>query len=261
MSSGWMKLEHATPDKPEIFAMAQELGMDPDAVVGKCIRVWSWYDIHTENGNAPVTVAALLNRLTGCDGFVAAMQKVGWIRIENECIALCNFDRHTGETAKTRSLNAKRQADHRARNAKAVTNTVTREDKRRKEKETHLCDESHRFDEWWEAYGKKVNRKKCAAKWAKLDWKKLGVTPDDLLADARSRHERSRKWRDGFQPDPLTYLNGERWHDELDKPVEVAPNDFDGVRALSEQHPEVDIGGLHWKQARKVLADRLGMRT
>jgi len=39
MAGDWIKLEHTTPDKPEVFAMADTLGIDPDAVTGKLCRV------------------------------------------------------------------------------------------------------------------------------------------------------------------------------------------------------------------------------
>jgi len=40
MAGDWIKVEHWTPDKPEIFRLADELEIDPDAVVGKLVRLW-----------------------------------------------------------------------------------------------------------------------------------------------------------------------------------------------------------------------------
>ncbi len=42
MAGDWMKVEKVTPDKPEIEAMASKLELDPDAVFGKCFRIWRW---------------------------------------------------------------------------------------------------------------------------------------------------------------------------------------------------------------------------
>ena len=39
MAGDWLKVEVATPDKPEIWLIAEELQIDPDAVVGKLLRV------------------------------------------------------------------------------------------------------------------------------------------------------------------------------------------------------------------------------
>ena len=33
--ANWIKVEFSTPDKPEVFTIAQAMGIDPDAVVGK----------------------------------------------------------------------------------------------------------------------------------------------------------------------------------------------------------------------------------
>ena len=41
MSGDWIKIEVCLPDKPEIWAMSESLNIDPDAVTGKLIRVWS----------------------------------------------------------------------------------------------------------------------------------------------------------------------------------------------------------------------------
>lgn len=136
MAGDWLKFEKATPDKPEVFAIAARLGIDPDAVVGKLIRVWSWFDTHTVDGNAVGVTPELLDRIAGATGFVTAMQESGWVVVSEDGVSLPNFDRHNGETAKKRALTAKRVAHHRSKcNAAAVTASVTpalaREEKRR----------------------------------------------------------------------------------------------------------------------------------
>ncbi|HEN3655088.1 TPA: hypothetical protein U5E37_003057 [Yersinia enterocolitica] len=52
MASSWIKVEVITPDKPEIFQLAEILNVDPDTVLGKLIRVWVWADQQTIDGNA-----------------------------------------------------------------------------------------------------------------------------------------------------------------------------------------------------------------
>ena len=65
------------------------------------------------------------------------------------------------------------------------------------------------FDEWWNAYNKKRGRKKAEAKWNKLsDFDKIEcmkATPS-YVASIEDKQ---------FQKDPLTYLNGECWNDEI----------------------------------------------
>jgi hypothetical protein len=65
------------------------------------------------------------------------------------------------------------------------------------------------FEEWWNAYNKKRGRKKAEAKWKKLSLNDkvacmkatplyIASTPDPV-----------------YRKDPLTYLNGECWNDEI----------------------------------------------
>lgn len=136
MAGDWIKVETTMPDKPEIFQMAEHLGIDPDAVAGKLLRVWIWADQQTVDGNAPSVTKALLDRSTGVTGFTEAMIACGWLLKEGGGYAFPNFDRHNGKTAKRRAQNAKRVQAHRAgcnadRNAESVTNALP--EKRREE--------------------------------------------------------------------------------------------------------------------------------
>ena len=81
MAGDWMKVEKSTPDKPEVFAIADALGIDPDAAFGKCFRVWGWFDSNTTNGKANGCSVSkkLVDRLVSVDGFADAMLNVGWL--------------------------------------------------------------------------------------------------------------------------------------------------------------------------------------
>ena len=61
----------------------------------------------------------------------------------------------------------------------------------------------------WPSTERKADRKKCAAKWAK---EKLHQHLPAILANIEAL-KGTKKWRDGFEPAPYTYLNGERWKD------------------------------------------------
>ena len=140
MAGDWIKVEHVTPDKPEVWAMAERLGIDADAVVGKLVRIWIWADQQTHDGNARSVTKALLNRVSGVTGFAEAMIDVGWLKAEETGLVFTNFERHNGHTAKKRSLSAKRVEAHRASNATVTPEALheryksaTREEKRREE--------------------------------------------------------------------------------------------------------------------------------
>jgi len=138
MAGDWLKFEKSTSDKPEVWAMADQLAIDPDAVVGKLLRVWAWFDEQSEEGNAPSVSKSLLDRRVGVSGFCDAMVLCGWMLDDGKEVTLPNFDRHNGKTAKNRSLTAKRVAKHKVKtnatgNGDSVTNALPREEKRREE--------------------------------------------------------------------------------------------------------------------------------
>jgi hypothetical protein len=139
MAGDWIKLQKDTPDKPEVLAIASRMNLDPDAVVGKLVRIWSWFDTHTVDGNALSVTYALLDRLAGITGFAEQMSFVGWLNQEGHVLSLPNFVYHNGETAKKRALGKNRQNKHRSNdesnansNASSVTNALP--EKRREEK-------------------------------------------------------------------------------------------------------------------------------
>lgn len=144
MAGDWIKITKSLPDKPEVWAIAQALDLDPDAVTGKLFRVWAWFDEQTENGNAPRVTKLLLDRQVGVTGFCDELQAVGWLVDDGNSIAVPNFDRHNSKTAKNRALTNERVARLRQKsaqetdsqrngNASSVTKSVTREEKRREE--------------------------------------------------------------------------------------------------------------------------------
>lgn len=140
MAQQWIKFATNTSDKPEVWAMAQALGIDPDAVVGKLLRVWAWFDAHSETGNAPSVTRSLLDRVAGVAGFTNAMIAVFWMTDDGTRLELPNFDRHNGQTAKRRALTANRVEKSREDcNAASVTKSVTRAlpDKRREEEKNN----------------------------------------------------------------------------------------------------------------------------
>lgn len=118
--------------------MAGALSIDPDAVVGKLLRVWAWFDEHTEDGNAPSVTKTLLDRQVGVAGFCDVMISAGWMTEMNSTITLPNFTRHNGKTAKNRALTAKRVATHKAKfaNAPLTQDALPKEEKEKTNKYT-----------------------------------------------------------------------------------------------------------------------------
>ncbi len=72
--------------------------------------------------------------------------------------------------------------------------------------------ESVRFSDFWDAYPRKENKKKAHSIWMK---KKLDALADKIIDDVKTRHAEHASWIEGFVPHASTYLNGERWQDEI----------------------------------------------
>lgn len=79
-----------------------------------------------------------------------------------------------------------------------------------------------RFDRFWQAYPKKVGKGAARNSFRK-------VNPDDemmtKILNAIANQKRSRQWLDGFVPNPSTWLNQERWDDEIETPRQANETD------------------------------------
>jgi hypothetical protein len=68
------------------------------------------------------------------------------------------------------------------------------------------------FAEFWSSWPstpRKQDRKKCAEKWKRSGF---GMQLPAIVSHVEAL-KHSKSWREGFEPAPLTYLNGERWQD------------------------------------------------
>lgn len=163
----WIKLETHIFDKLEVFTIAEDLGIDADAVVGKLCRIWSWFDLNTVDGVTPGVTESLLDRYCGIAGFCKSMIKVGWMGKNDAGLFLPNYDRHNSQTAKDRALTAKRVSKHRKKelsnaecnatsNDESLAQSLDREEKRREDIKVAKATKGTRFlevdiaDDWIE---------------------------------------------------------------------------------------------------------------
>lgn len=224
MAGEWIKIEAATADKPEVLRMARLLKIDQDAVFGKLVRLWSWFDSNSVDGVVDGAVDADVDRLCHCSGFAAACISVGWLEFDpaTERLTLPNFERHNGETAKKRALKNRRQAKWRASvdgsvddsvDGAASTSASTREEKRReekkKQKQRHV-QRAARFDDFWAVYPEKKGKAAALKSWKAKD---CDAIADQIINHVLLMQDQDEGWRNGFIPHGSTYVNGERWHD------------------------------------------------
>jgi hypothetical protein len=123
MMVSWIKIEVILPDKPEVITLAKLLRLkDSDTVVGKLIRLWSWADMQTVDGNCVPCTDAFIDRTVFCKGFAKALRSVGWLEGKEGALVFPRFQRHNGETTKERIGSNRRVSRFRNRgNGRGVT--------------------------------------------------------------------------------------------------------------------------------------------
>ena len=67
------------------------------------------------------------------------------------------------------------------------------------------------FDEFWNQYPKKQAKQDAAKAWGKI---KMTDELSTAIMDGLTKAKQSRQWREGYIPNPATWLNGRRWEDE-----------------------------------------------
>lgn len=112
MAGDWIKVESATPDKPEVLRLCRALGISRAAAFGAVVIFWAWLDKHSSDGQVDGVVEADVDALVAIDGFAGAMQSVGWLAIDRKTpkITVPHFDRLNGQSAKNRALKNDRQS-------------------------------------------------------------------------------------------------------------------------------------------------------
>lgn len=93
------------------------------------------------------------------------------------------------------------------------------------------------FEDWWQIYGKKRGKKKAKQKWDKLTVEQQTACLIATPAYVASTPDRT------YRKDPLTYLNGECWNDEI---------------ILKQNHEQQRANNLAAKAARILGSDYQG---
>lgn len=121
MAIPWIKVEVGLRRKPAVKRLARILGVEPDLVVGKLVRLWSWADEVTEDGVIQHATKSDVDEEVGAMDFADALEEIGWLKSHNDSVELVNYTEHNGSTAKSRAQTARRQAKHKQRVNAEVT--------------------------------------------------------------------------------------------------------------------------------------------
>lgn len=148
MAGDWIKWTKGLQDKPEVFRMSIELGLDRFSVAARLMVVWAWADDNVPadavnaEGDASVAIGAqqklLVDAVSGVPGFADSMSAVAWLLQRNGSLVFPNFSRHNGQTAKQRALSSERMQRSRDKAQQVLrperNERATREEKNREEK-------------------------------------------------------------------------------------------------------------------------------
>ena len=123
--------------------------------------------------------------------------------------------------------------DTRARNQYPVTNNQC--------KENTPKESVFPFEEFWEVYGKKVERMKCERIYARISEADRQIIRDRLPAYVASTPDVT------YRKNPQTYLNGRCWNDEIieHRSRPRPPEQWQG-RTQSMEEKDINGEGFFW---------------
>jgi hypothetical protein len=142
MAGDWIKVEHATLDKPELGIASELLGISDGDAFLLFLRYWVWLDQNLDEsrcGLVPFVSRKSLDRKFKCPGFASILERIGWASFDDEqqILTVANWERHNGKSAKSRALEQRKKADQRARLSRSCPDPVPQPagpEKRREEK-------------------------------------------------------------------------------------------------------------------------------
>lgn len=127
----WLKVNHTLLRSAKIRALMRHLHCQKHTALGIAVNWLVWVDEQTTDGKTNLTDDELDAEL-GYIGIAQALCSIGWAKVaEDGTIEAVEYEKHCGETAKARAVNARRVAKCTARKKaeeNAQTNAETNED-------------------------------------------------------------------------------------------------------------------------------------
>ena len=124
-----------------------------------------------------------------------------------------DIDRQRNQTAFDPNLTQFDPGQMHAKKEREEERKERSKEKKEEEKEKAILAD-RAFDTFWEAYPRKVKKKEARKKFQAVFPKKVSL---ERLLTALEEHKHSEQWKDvKFIPHPSTWLNQERWEDEID---------------------------------------------
>lgn len=126
MAVEWIKMTKSLLEgKPEVRKLCRILKQDKFSIIGRLFAFWSWVDTHFTSVDVIDATKDDIDDITDLDGFADALVKVGWLCGRESRYTIPNLDRHNGQTARARALEAEAR---RIRREEEKVNNVANED-------------------------------------------------------------------------------------------------------------------------------------
>ncbi|AZE90242.1 Pyocin large subunit-like protein [Pseudomonas orientalis] len=258
MAGDWIKMRIDLQTHPKVFRMVSALKADRLRIIGGLHIAWSIFDTHCDDGVLVGYTVDAMDAVVGWPGFTQAMIDVEWASVnEGGSLVMPRFDEHNGASAKRRANDNERKRND--RKTKSVRNVSasdadslrTREEKRREDKEQKpygddAVDHAELFTQFWTLYPRKVGKEAARKAWDKL---KLTNELFGVLVEALGTQCLTTDWtKDNgqFIPHPATWINGNRWEDEVPGPAPVGGNVHQFPSRRQGNGPDVD--DLSWAE-------------
>lgn len=236
----WFKTDVGYFDNPKVDAFLE----DSPYVLLLHLRAIAYCRQHLTDGVFPVRRVAALVCATFCGSQceshtepqcdVCKASHVGLIlRIDDRNYSVHDYDKHqqTAEQVNRRKAAGQKASkvrwghdgdtkSHANRNANRIPDRNA--EKRREEKNTTRTADAAAFEEFWAIYDKKRGKAKSRTKWAKI----IKTTDPQVIIDAARTYIDTLKARGDhpqYTKDPLTWLNGEHWEDEIEPNTQQDP--------------------------------------
>lgn len=145
MAGDWIKVEHATVDKPEVALLSELLGIPVPQGFGLLVIFWMWCDKHSRYGVVTQVSRMSIDTVTHTPGFAAALESVGWAQFDDAArtLTLPNFTRHNESSAKSRALSTERMKRKRYADSVTTASPEKRREEKIKEREITAPTEKH----------------------------------------------------------------------------------------------------------------------
>lgn len=181
---------------PSIAYLASATGQDRKTVVANLARLQEWGLIEDTGKRAGTTKQIVMYRI------------------------ICGPDLFVPEENRNGSGNGTVPKKEQVQNS-GKQSRFSGEESQKRDTETSLTTKNHhssaqrsasRFDEFYQAYPNRVGRKRAHEAWQRQGLEDIA---QQLIDDVQRRAKEDGRWLNGYVPDPVTYLEEERWTDEL----------------------------------------------